>query len=127
MQTLDAKGSTVSFKPSDPLWVILSAAALSSLGGIAVKLRSNEDVTARQYLAAGLHSLIIGLIVCLACYNFFETRESLPLLLAVSGLAGIGGANVVDVICLFLLGKVKVKISMDVNKEVNDDKSSGVH
>jgi hypothetical protein len=96
--------------PSDPIWIFLSAFAIASFGGIASKLRSKSELSFRALFGAFLYSGICGLIVALAWYNYFDGKGNIPFLLAISGLAGIGGANVLDMIKLFLGGKLNITV-----------------
>jgi hypothetical protein len=94
----------------EPIWVFISAFGISSFGGIAARLRSKEPVDLKSLVGAFLFSGFIGLLICLALYNYYDGKDNIPLLLAISGLAGIGGANVLDLLMLFLGGKLKFTI-----------------
>ena len=104
----------------EPILVFLASVGIASFGGVAARLRSKDPVNWRTLLAAFLHSGFIGLVVCLALYNVMEARDNIPLLLAISGLAGIGGANVVDLILMFLGGKIKLVFSVKPEGELTD-------
>jgi len=94
----------------EPLWVLLSAFAISSFGGIAAVMRSKEPLLMRRVIGAGMYSGAIGLIVCLLWYNFFDGKDNIYFLLGISGLAGIGGANVLDILKLIWQGKLVISI-----------------
>jgi len=96
--------------PSDPIWIFLSAFAIASFGGIASKLRSKSELSVRVLFGAFLYSGLCGLIVALAWYNYFDGKGNIPFLLAISGLAGIGGANVLDMIKMLLGGKLNITV-----------------
>jgi len=108
------------FRGADPIWIFISAFAISSFGGIAAKLRGEDELSWRSVIGAFLYSGIIGLIVALAWYNYFDGKSNLLFLLAISGLAGIGGANVIDIVKLFLAGKLNISIDPRI-----DDQKSG--
>jgi len=111
----------------EPLWVFLTAFGISSFGGIAARLRAKEPVNLKSLVAAFLFSGFIGLLICLALYNYYDGQDNIPLLLAISGLAGIGGANVLDLLMLFLGGKLKFTIiatpTPDISAEPDKKKS----
>ena len=82
--------------------VLAAALAISSVGGLAALLRSNKPITVRAVLSALLYSGLVGLIIALLWYNFFEGKGNIFFLLGVSGLAGIGGTTVLDLIIQLL-------------------------
>ena len=86
-----------------PLQVLAASFAISSLGGLAALLRSDRDLCWRNAASAILYSGIVGLIIALLWYNVFDGKGNMYFLLGVSGLAGIGGTNLVD----FLIQVVK--------------------
>jgi len=110
MLTQGKEATIMPFRGADPIWIFLSAFAISSFGGIAAKLRGHEELTWRGVIGAFLYSGIIGLIVALAWYEYFDGKNNIPFLLAISGLAGIGGANVLDILKMFIKGKVNVSV-----------------
>lgn len=92
----------------NPAHVFLSAFSISSIGGLAALLRSNKELTPRAVVSAFLYSGITGLIVALLWYNVFDGAGNIYFLLGVSGLAGIGGATVVDFLMqLFMTGRIR--------------------
>ena len=96
----------------DPNHVLAAAFTISSLGGLAALLRSKQKLTWRTVIAAVLWSGISGLLIALAWFNYFNDQGNIYFLLFVSGLAGIGGTTVVDlVIQLFKAGGVNITIS----------------
>lgn len=97
-------------RASDPLWIFISAFAIASFGGVAAKLRSKTELSVRVLFGAFLYSGICGLIVALAWYEYFDGAGNIPFLLAISGLAGIGGANVLDMLKLFIGGKLHISV-----------------
>jgi hypothetical protein len=103
------------------LGVFLAAFAISSLGGLAALIRSGKELTIRAIIGALLYSGIIGLIIALAWYNYFEGAGNIPFLLAISGLAGIGGATVLDLIKLFLVGKLNISVDAHLPQGLPDD------
>ena len=80
----------------DPLKVFAAAFSISSVGGLAALLRSKREITRRAVLSTMLYSGVLGLVIALLWYNYFDGRGNLYFLLGVSGLAGIGGTTVLD-------------------------------
>lgn len=96
----------------EPLHVFLSAFAISSLGGLAALLRSNRELSLRAVVSAVLYSGIMGLIIALLWYNWFDGQGNLYFLLGVSGLAGVGGTTVLDfIIQVIKKGGVTINIA----------------
>ncbi len=82
-------------EPLDPIGILISAFALSSVGGLAALLRSNKKLTMRVVVSAVLYSGIMGLVMALISYRYFGIANPY-FLLGVCGLAGIGGTTVID-------------------------------
>lgn len=84
---------------------------IASLGGVAAMLHSGKPATLRTILAAFLYSGVLGLVVFLLLYHrVSEDPDNIFLLLGVSGFAGIGGVNVVDLVLIVLKGKLNISI-----------------
>lgn len=77
------------------LATLISIGVLSSLGGLASLLRSGKNINPREVFAALLNSGLIGIVIALLWWNKFG-HDNLYFLVGVSGLAGIGGASVID-------------------------------
>jgi len=99
----------------------MSAFGVAALGGLAALLRGKEDLNLRSVLSSILYSGIIGLIVALMWYNYFEGKGNIPFLLAVSGLAGIGGATALDLMKIFFQGKINLHIEPVPDESEEDD------
>lgn len=113
-----------------PLQALLAAFTISSLGGLASLLRSHKPITLRALLAASLYSGLMGLIIALLWYNFFDGKGNIYFLLGVSGLAGIGGTTVIDfVIQVLKRGGVNITITPQDTPppEQSQDESDGNH
>ena len=80
----------------DAWQVLLACFTISSLGGLAQLLRSGRAVTRRMLLAAMLYSGLMGLVIGLIWYNYFNGQDNLYFLVGVSGLAGLGGTTLLD-------------------------------
>lgn len=78
------------------LQVFLSCFSISSLGGLAALLRSGKKITVRAILSSMLYSGLVGLVIGLVWYRFLSGDENIYFLIGVSGLAGLGGATVLD-------------------------------
>lgn len=104
----------------EPIRVFISAFSISSLGGLAALLRSKHKLSWRTVISAMLYSGVMGLIIALLWYNYFDGQGNVYFLLGVSGLAGIGGTTVVD----FLIQVLKtggVNISIGIGEEDDSD------
>ena len=96
----------------DPKLTLSAAFAISSLGGLAAMLRSNKPLSVRAVLSAILYSGVMGLIIALLWYNYFDGNGNIYFLLGVSGLAGVGGTTVLDfVVQAFKSGGVHITIT----------------
>lgn len=95
----------------DPVSVLTAAFAISSLGGLAALLRTRQPLTLRTVLSAVLYSGLMGLIIALLWYTYFDGQGNIYFLLGVSGLAGIGGTTVLDfVVQVIKKGGVNITI-----------------
>ena len=108
----------------NPILVVLSAFAISSFGGVAAALRSEEDLDWRRLIGAFMYSGAIGLVVCLCWYSFFDGQDNIMFLLGISGLAGIGGANILDILKLLWQGKIVIRITKKQEIGPGQDKES---
>lgn len=108
-----------------PLQVFLLCFGISSLAGIAALLRSNKQLTARTIASASLYSGLFGLVIGLIWYNYFAPTN-LFFLIGVSGLAGLGGVSLLDVLLQLIASGLKIRISVEADDEddteVNDDR-----
>ena len=96
----------------DPLRVFLTSFAISSLGGLAALLRNNKPIDTRKIVSAMLYSGLMGLIIALLWYKYFDGQGNTYFLLGVSGLAGIGGTTAVDfIIQVIKKGGVHIEIN----------------
>ena len=86
-----------------PLQALVAAFSISSFGGLAALLRSDKPITWRAAIAAVMYSGMMGLVIALLWYNFFDGKGNVFFLLGVSGLAGIGGTTAID----FLIQVIK--------------------
>lgn len=94
-----------------PIQLFLAAMTLSSVGGLAALLRSNNTLSARAIASAVLSSGVMGLVIALTSYTYFGVTNPF-FLLGVCGLAGIGGTTVVDFLVLVMKnGGLDVNIS----------------
>lgn len=105
------------------LGIFIASFTIASLGGLAALLRSGKDLTVRAVLGALLYSGVIGLIIGLMWYNYFEGQGNIPFLLAVSGLAGIGGATVIDLVKVFMQGRLNISITPTTGDDDDGDQN----
>jgi hypothetical protein len=109
----------------NPLHIFFSAFTISSLAGLAALLRSQNQLSMRAICSAILYSGMTGLIVALTLYNYFGA-EYIFLLLGVSGLAGIGGATVIDfIVQLIKTGKLLSVVRFITGGKLNISISAG--
>jgi hypothetical protein len=107
-----------------PLQVLICCFSIASLAGIAALLRSNKDLNVRTITSATLYSGLFGLVIGLIWYNYFAPTN-LFFLIGVSGLAGLGGVSLLDVVLQLITNGVNVRISVepdDEDTEVDDDR-----
>ncbi len=90
------------------VWTFVAAFGIAALAGLAALLRSKQEIRWRNFLAAILYSGIIGLIISMLVHKYFE--QNIPLLLAISGLSGIGGATTLDLVRVLLRGKLDIRV-----------------
>lgn len=112
------------------LHVLFSAFGISSFGGLAALLRSDRDITVRMVVSAMLNSGILGLVIALFWYNYYEGKGNIYFLLGVSGLAGIGGMSILDLAVEMLNGRFGLTINIRRGKKSDaspedDDRSAG--
>lgn len=105
----------------EPLRVFMSAFAISSLGGLAALLRSKRELTWRSVCSAVLYSGMMGTVIALLWYNYFNGHGNIYFLLGVSGLAGIGGTTVLDFVVQALKSHGGVNITIRPNEGDEDD------
>ena len=94
------------------LHVLFSAFGISSFAGLASLLRSDKEITVRMVVSAMLNSGILGLVIALLWYNYYEGKGNIYFLLGVSGLAGIGGMSMLDFVVETLNGKFGLTINI---------------
>jgi hypothetical protein len=83
-----------------PLQVLASSFAISSVGGLAALLRSNQPLTVRAVVACILYCGMLGFIIGALWMKEYGLAGDPYFILAVSGLAGIGGVSVVDLVII---------------------------
>lgn len=97
---------------TSPLEVLAACFALSSTGGLAALLRSGRRLDWRIVASAMLYSGLTGLVIGLVWYNYFDGRQNIFFLLGVSGLAGLGGTTLIDLLLqVFTNGGVTIEIA----------------
>lgn len=102
-------------------WTFITAFIVAAIAGLASLLRSNNEITWRNLSATILYSGVIGSIISMLSFDYFE--ENIPLLLATSGLTGIGGATAIDLLRVLLRGKLDIRVIPRVSEseEVSHD------
>lgn len=94
----------------DPFHVFLSCFSIASMAGIANLLRSDKPLSWRVCFSAAMYSGLAGLTIGLIWYNHFR-ETNIYFLIGVSGLAGLGGISLLDVV-LRVIAKGGVNISI---------------
>lgn len=108
----------------EPVKVLAATFTIASLGGLAAKLRSREPLTPRSLIAAVLYAGLLGLLIGLLWFNYFNDAGNIYFLVGVSGMAGIGGMSLMDfVVQAFRNGGINIKISASEEEEQKDDHS----
>lgn len=79
-----------------PLTIIITGAVIGALGGLLKVLRDKAAITARFAASGVLTGLFTGMLTILSLYGLAKERDSIYMLLAVAGLAGYGGAMILD-------------------------------
>ena len=88
----------------------LASFAVSSACGLATKLRNGNHVGLRELAVAGFYSGCVGLVISLIWYNNWGPTNPY-FLIGVSGLAGLGGVSLADLLVQFMAkGGVLIKI-----------------
>ncbi len=105
-----------------PLEVLLSCLAIASLGGFFSLLRSQQPLTARGLVAATLYSGLIGLVIGLLWFNYFAPAN-LFFLIGTSGLAGLGGVTLLDVV-VNVIAKGGVNITIKPKSDGSEEDGS---
>lgn len=87
-------------------WLLFGGVfVVASLGGLAALLRSGQDITRRQVCSALLNSGMLGLIIAMSLWSRYGGKDPY-LLLAVSVLAGFGGATTIDLLLQYTRKKL---------------------
>lgn len=79
-----------------PLQIFISATIIGGLAGFASALRSTSILTGRYVGSAVLTAGLTGLITALIGHAYVHESNNIYFLLGVSGLAGYGGATLLD-------------------------------
>ena len=106
----------------DRMWQYLLAGGLSSVASLGAHLRTGGELTKRAFWTAVLNSGLLGVAIG-AVLIWKVGYNHLPLIIAVSILAGLGGMSFVD----FILGMARLAVKRQVKHYVgtkarDDDK-----
>ena len=99
--------------------LLASVAAISSLAGLANYLRSDRPLTLRHVLSAMLYSGVLGFGVA-ACWMHFFGGNNVLFMIGVSGLAGLGGANLLDFVFLALHKGLRIEVKLSEFKSPSE-------
>lgn len=77
------------FDGMPPIWIALAMIPLGALAGLAMLLRSNEEITPRELAAAMLNSSLFSVVVFMICHNRLGDG-GMEYLVGLSVLAGFG-------------------------------------
>lgn len=102
-----------------PFQILAACFGLSSLAGVAALLRSNKILDPRTVIAAFLYSGLFGLVIGLVWFNYFAPANHY-FLVGVSGLAGLGGVSLIDVLVQLITRGVSVKIHVDPDNDATE-------
>ena len=98
-------------------------AALSSLAGLAARLRVGIAVSVIDVVRAIFVSGVVGLIVAFLLYDYFVPRGSVYLWVGVSMLAGAGGHGILDLLLNLLTRKLNKAADTDTDTEIGNGKN----
>lgn len=107
-----------------PLQVLASSFAISSVGGLAALLRSNQPLTVRAVVACILYCGMLGFIIGALWMKEYGLAGDPYFILAVSGLAGIGGVSVVDLV-IIAAKRSGIKLVLSRRKDDEDGEQDG--
>ena len=96
-----------------PLEVFVSCFSVASLAGLASLLRSGKPLDRRVVIAAMLYSGMFGLTIGLLWYNYFGGQDNIYFLVGVSGLAGLGGTSLLELLVHGISKGFNIKITAD--------------
>jgi hypothetical protein len=103
----------------EPLYALTACFSIASLAGIAALLRSDKTLHWRTVLAAGLYSGLFGLVIGLIWYNYFAPAN-VWFLIGVSGLAGLGGVSLIDVLVQLIAKGVNIRVTLEPEDDDNE-------
>lgn len=110
----DITTSDVTSRPISPYWVLIGIFIASCFGGLAALLRSEKvEMTPRRIVSAMLNSGFMSTIIALFMLSKYPDPHGPPpsdlfYLIAVSLLAGFGGALTVDILVQKLVRTIGV-------------------
>lgn len=79
-----------------PIQLFIAAAGIGAIGGLAAALRSSIALTGRYVGSSVLTAVLSALLTALIGHNIAREQANVWMLLGVSGLAGYGGATLLD-------------------------------
>lgn len=110
----DMAASDVANRPVSPYWVMIGIFVASCFGGLAALLRSEKvEMTPRRIVSAMLNSGFMSTIIALFMWSKYPDPHGPPpndlfYLIAVSLLAGFGGALTVDILVQKLIRTLNI-------------------
>lgn len=111
---------TQTAKALTPGQVFMACFAISSIAGLANLLRTTKAITLRAAMAATLYSGLFGLVIGLVWHNYFAPTNQY-FLIGVSGLSGLGGMSLIDLIVQLFLNGINIKITLPSEDEEDSD------
>lgn len=108
------KGQHLTMHPDLKLFSLV--AALSSLAGLAARLRVGIKVSMGDIARALLVSAVVGVIVALILHDYFVPHGNLYLWLGVSMLAGAGGHGILDLLLNLLARRMQKAVEERPNE-----------
>lgn len=104
--------------PNDPspLQIFAAAIGIGALAGFASALRSAAVLTGRYVGSSVLTASLTALLTCLIGHQYVKESGNVYFLLGVSGLAGYGGATLLDSALAMLIRFVGAKVDQAAGK-----------
>lgn len=102
---------------NDPVVHAVTFFLLGSLGGLLALLRSNQELTWRAILAAAGNSGLCATSVAFLLWSRYG-ETNVAFLFGIAGLAGLGGANFVELVTRLVCKRIG--ISLPGNDEKKD-------
>lgn len=121
-QTVDSLSEIMMNDRLDPLTLVITAAIIGALAGVAALLRSTKALTWRVVLSAALNSGALGAGMAMLLFTYF--KDNTWFLLGLCLLAGLGGMTLLGfIIAVCKKGGLVVDIKLPQTHEEEENKN----